>query len=158
MRLGELLIGQGLVTPEVVAEALKRQRLEGGRLGNHLVAMGALTVDQLVVALRGQREVGATLDVPWSAGSEPTDAIIRIHIAPATAMRGPCWLAGMPAKRQSTPRPRWRAFARRSANNTRGPMKPCNSSPMRVTRSAPTSRSLRRRHPRPRARFWKAES
>ena len=29
MRLGELLIGQGLVTPEVVAEALKRQRLEG---------------------------------------------------------------------------------------------------------------------------------
>jgi Tetratricopeptide repeat len=63
MRLGELLIGQGLVTPEAVAEALKRQRLEGGRLGNHLVAMGALTVDQLVVALRGQREVGATLDM-----------------------------------------------------------------------------------------------
>ena len=63
MRLGDLLIGQGLVTPEAVAEALKRQRQEGGRLGNHLVAMGALTVDQLVVALRGQREVGATLNM-----------------------------------------------------------------------------------------------
>jgi len=63
MRLGDLLIGQGLVTPEAVAEALKRQRQEGGRLGNHLVAMGALTVDQLLVALRGQREVDATLDM-----------------------------------------------------------------------------------------------
>jgi hypothetical protein len=63
MRLGELLIGQGLVPPEAVVEALKRQRQEGGRLGNHLVAMGALTVDQLVKALRGQREVDATLDM-----------------------------------------------------------------------------------------------
>jgi len=63
MRLGDLLIGQGLVTSDIVDEALKRQRLEGGRLGNHLVAMGALTVDQLLIALRGQREVGATLDM-----------------------------------------------------------------------------------------------
>jgi Tetratricopeptide repeat len=63
MRLGELLIGQGLVTPEDLAAALKRQKAEGGRLGNHLVAMGALSVEQLLVALRGQREVDAALDM-----------------------------------------------------------------------------------------------
>jgi hypothetical protein len=63
MRLGELLIGQGLVTPEDVEDALERQKLQGGRLGNHLIAMGALTVEKLLMALRGQQEVGATLDM-----------------------------------------------------------------------------------------------
>jgi len=63
MRLGELLIGQGLASREDIEAALKRQRLEGGRLGNHLVAMGVLSVEQLLVALRGQQEVGATLDM-----------------------------------------------------------------------------------------------
>jgi hypothetical protein len=63
MRLGELLVGQGLVTLEDVAAALARQRQQGGRLGTHLVAMGVLTVDKLLTALRGQQEVGATLDM-----------------------------------------------------------------------------------------------
>jgi hypothetical protein len=63
MRLGELLVGQGLVTPEEVEAGLKRQREQGGRLGNHLVAMGVLTVDKLLTALRGQQEVGATLEM-----------------------------------------------------------------------------------------------
>ena len=63
MRLGELLIGQGLVSAEDVVEALERQRLQGGRMGNHLVAMGCITVDKLVTALRGLQEVGATLDM-----------------------------------------------------------------------------------------------
>jgi len=63
MRLGELLVGQGLVTQEDVEAALARQKQQGGRLGNHLVAMGVLTVDKLLMALRGQQEVGATLDM-----------------------------------------------------------------------------------------------
>jgi hypothetical protein len=63
MRLGELLIGQGLVSTEDVETALKRQKMEGGRMGNHLVAMGAISVEKLLMALRGQREVGATLDM-----------------------------------------------------------------------------------------------
>jgi hypothetical protein len=61
LRLGELLIGQGLATPDDVAAALERQKREGGRLGNHLVAMGVLTVDQLLTALRGQQEADAVL-------------------------------------------------------------------------------------------------
>jgi len=61
MRLGDLLLGQGLVTAEDIEAALQRQKQQGGRLGTHLVAMGAITVDKLVMALRGQQEVGATL-------------------------------------------------------------------------------------------------
>lgn len=63
MRLGELLIGQGLVTPEDIEAALERQRQQGGRLGTHLVAMGVITIDRLVTALRGLQEVGATLSM-----------------------------------------------------------------------------------------------
>ena len=53
MRLGELLIGQGLVTPKDVETALQRQKQRGGRPGQpSLRAMGALTVDALVSALQ----------------------------------------------------------------------------------------------------------
>lgn len=61
MRLGELLVGQGLLAPEDLETALQRQKQQGGRLGTHLVAMGYMTVDKLLVALRGQQEVDATL-------------------------------------------------------------------------------------------------
>jgi hypothetical protein len=61
MRLGELLIGQGLLAAEDLEAALRRQKEQGGRLGTHLVAIGAITVDKLLVALRGQQEVGTAL-------------------------------------------------------------------------------------------------
>jgi Tetratricopeptide repeat len=61
MRLGELLVGQGLISAEELEAALQRQKQQGGRLGTHLVAMGLMTVDKLVMALRGQQEIGATL-------------------------------------------------------------------------------------------------
>jgi len=61
MRLGELLVGQGLITQEDVEAALERQRQQGGRLGTHLVAIGVITIEKLVTALRGLQEVDATL-------------------------------------------------------------------------------------------------
>jgi hypothetical protein len=63
MRLGELLIGQGLITGEDVEAALQRQKQQGGRLGTHLVALGVITIDKLLNALRGQQEVDATLSM-----------------------------------------------------------------------------------------------
>jgi hypothetical protein len=42
MRLGDLLIGAKLVTVKDVAEALRRQAGNGGRLGDNLVALGAI--------------------------------------------------------------------------------------------------------------------
>ncbi|HEX3667411.1 MAG TPA: hypothetical protein VHU23_19470 [Rhizomicrobium sp.] len=47
MQLGDILVAQGLVTPEDLAEALERQRQEGGRLGENLVALGRLRPEDL---------------------------------------------------------------------------------------------------------------
>ena len=63
MRLGEILIGQGLATPGEIEAALRRQRTEGGRLGATLVSMGVLSVEQLLNVLRNQRESGPALAI-----------------------------------------------------------------------------------------------
>src|SRR5215469_10769081 len=47
MRLGELLVGWGLVTPAQIDVALDRQNMYGGRLGENLIALGLLTPEQL---------------------------------------------------------------------------------------------------------------
>ncbi len=51
LRLGDLLVGRGLVTEEQVNEALAKQRESGGRLGQILVDMGVLGERGLVDAL-----------------------------------------------------------------------------------------------------------
>ena len=51
LRLGDLLVGRGLVTEAQVAEALGKQRESGGRLGQVLVDMGVLGERGLVDAL-----------------------------------------------------------------------------------------------------------
>jgi len=53
MRLGELLVIQGLVTPDDVEAALERQKQEPGRIGTHLVAMGAVAKKKLASVLPG---------------------------------------------------------------------------------------------------------
>jgi hypothetical protein len=63
MRLGDLLIGQGLCTSADIEAALAHQRRHGGRLGTSLVALGVLTVEQLLDTLRSQQEVGAALQL-----------------------------------------------------------------------------------------------
>lgn len=63
MRLGEILVGRGLVSQEEVDTALARQRAEGGRLGNHLAAAGALTVVELLSVLRNQRAIDAAIEL-----------------------------------------------------------------------------------------------
>ncbi len=50
-RLGDVLVGRGLVSPADIEAALQRQLVEGGRLGDNLVAMGLLTADQVSEAL-----------------------------------------------------------------------------------------------------------
>ena len=62
MRIGEILIRQGLITAGDVDAAMARRRMHGGLLGANLIALGRLTVDRLVAALQDQREL-ATLPV-----------------------------------------------------------------------------------------------
>src|SRR5687767_3258845 len=47
MLIGDILIAQGLVTATDVAQALERQRAQGGILGEHLIAMGKLDAADL---------------------------------------------------------------------------------------------------------------
>ena len=47
MQIGDILVAHGLVTPDDLAEALERQREQGGRLGENLVALGKLRAEDL---------------------------------------------------------------------------------------------------------------
>lgn len=61
MRLGEILIGGGLVTVADVEAAVARQLEHGGRLGENLIALGRLTADQLASVINGTPAMPATL-------------------------------------------------------------------------------------------------
>ena len=63
MRLGETLIGRGLINHAELDAALARQRAEGGRLGNHLVALGVLTITQLLTVLRDQKDIESAIEL-----------------------------------------------------------------------------------------------
>jgi cellulose synthase/poly-beta-1,6-N-acetylglucosamine synthase-like glycosyltransferase len=51
LRIGELLLARGLITPGQLDAALADQRREGGRLGRHLILSGAITRRTLFAAL-----------------------------------------------------------------------------------------------------------
>lgn len=57
IRLGELLIQMGRVTPDEVDRALAHQREQGGYLGDSLVALGILTRDELWWGLADQHGI-----------------------------------------------------------------------------------------------------
>jgi hypothetical protein len=63
MRIGEILIGQGLCTSADIDAAVAHQREHGGRLGTSLVALKVLTVEQLLSVLRGQQEADSALQL-----------------------------------------------------------------------------------------------
>jgi hypothetical protein len=54
MSIGDILVAQRLATVEDIAEALERQRKEGGRLGEILVAMGKITAADLESVLHSR--------------------------------------------------------------------------------------------------------
>lgn len=53
-RLGDMLMSQGYITEEQLAEALVRQKANGKRLGQELIDDGYITEDQLIDTLRVQ--------------------------------------------------------------------------------------------------------
>lgn len=60
LRLGEILIEQGLITENQLKEAIDIQKRERGRLGEILIKMGILTEQDIIVAL------GTQLNIPFS--------------------------------------------------------------------------------------------
>jgi len=59
LRLGELLIREGLITPSQLEKAISVQRQESGRLGEILIKLDMVNEDQIVAAL------GKQLNVPF---------------------------------------------------------------------------------------------
>ncbi len=68
MRLGDLLIEAGLVSPEHIFMALDRLVAQGGRLGDNLVAIGA--IDKKVLDAFIHRLPVEPLDIPSSGIDE----------------------------------------------------------------------------------------
>ncbi|MEO8706309.1 MAG: hypothetical protein ABI867_40140 [Kofleriaceae bacterium] len=61
VRLGELLVSTGLLTPEQVELALRAQVMWGGRLGTNFVELGLIDLDALSQALARQQKIPAAL-------------------------------------------------------------------------------------------------
>ncbi|MFA4888575.1 MAG: ATPase, T2SS/T4P/T4SS family [Candidatus Omnitrophota bacterium] len=59
LRLGELLIKEGLISAQQLEKAISLQKQEGGRLGEILLKLGALSEEQLVSVL------GKQLNIPY---------------------------------------------------------------------------------------------
>ncbi|HVM18780.1 MAG TPA: PilT/PilU family type 4a pilus ATPase [Egibacteraceae bacterium] len=55
--LADVLVGQGVIEPDVLEQALAQQRAEGTTLGRVLVRMGAVTEQQIVAAIARQMGV-----------------------------------------------------------------------------------------------------
>ncbi len=60
LKLGEILIEQGLVTEKQLHDAMAQQRKERGRLGETLIKMGIVTEEDIVSAL------GSQLNIPYA--------------------------------------------------------------------------------------------
>jgi type IV pilus assembly protein PilB len=100
LRLGDILIQQGVIDQEKLNAALSDQRAFGGKLGRTLVDLGYVSEDQLVQALATQLGLDtidlATVDVPPEALSIlPVDACERYGVFPVRvdAKRRVLWLA-----------------------------------------------------------------
>src|SRR5215471_15318630 len=67
MRLGEMLLKQGLITENALEEALESQVVHGGRLGTNLIELG------LVAEVDLARELGRQHNVPFATGEMTPD-------------------------------------------------------------------------------------
>ena len=81
MRIGELLIAEGLVTPEHIDAALRSQMVHGGRLGTNLVEQFRFPLDRLAEALARQHDMPAATQRHF----ERCDAEVQALLDPAIA-------------------------------------------------------------------------
>jgi hypothetical protein len=83
MKLGEILVQLGQITPEQLDAGLGAQRLAGGKLGTHLVELGFIGTDQLSLALSRQMGVPAALERHFSRA----DPAVVAMLTPSLAVR-----------------------------------------------------------------------
>ena len=97
MKLGEILVAQGLASQSEIEAALERQQDDGGRLGSILVAMRVLTVQDLLNTLRNQQQIEPALELcertlkNWEAtygAAHPSTNRARYNLARALLVAG----------------------------------------------------------------------
>ena len=87
LKLGAMLVASGLITQTQLDAALARQHSDGGRLGELLVGEGLLSEQDIVNAVAGQMRIGV-VDLGHTApqanalGQLPRDFIIRHRVIP----------------------------------------------------------------------------
>lgn len=81
MRLGELLVQEGLITVQALESALRGQVLYGGRLGTNLVEMGFLGLDELARALAKVTGVPAALQKHFDQVDRSTLKLVSARLA-----------------------------------------------------------------------------
>ena len=81
MKLGEILIQLGQITPEQLDAGLRAQETAGGRLGTHLVELGFIGTDQLSLALSRQMGVPAALERHFSRADPTIVAMLKASLA-----------------------------------------------------------------------------
>lgn len=81
MRLGELLVKDGVITPEQLEAALSHQVLHGGRFGSNLVELNCLSIEMLAKALGRQHQKPAALEAHYAQ----IDAALAAQLTPELA-------------------------------------------------------------------------
>lgn len=75
-KLGEILLDQGLLTPDQLEKVLRRQSMSGGRFGEHLVQMMLMDETQVCEMLALQKGVPAAM--PSDLENIPDDVIQKL--------------------------------------------------------------------------------
>jgi hypothetical protein len=81
MRLGEILVQLGWLTPEQLRVALENRDLLGGRIGTQLVERGLLDTDQISEALGRQMRMPAALQRHFDKSDPAVVAMLKPNLA-----------------------------------------------------------------------------
>jgi hypothetical protein len=81
MRLGEILVQLGLLTPEQLRTVLDRRDLLGGRIGTQIVKLGLLDSDQIAEALGRQLRMPAALQRHFDKADPAVVAMLKPNLA-----------------------------------------------------------------------------
>jgi len=81
MRLGEILVKQGLLSQSQLASALAHQQAQGSRLGTYLVEKNVLTSDQVALALAEQHGVAPALESDFQRADAALRKRLLVHQA-----------------------------------------------------------------------------
>ncbi len=81
MRLGEILVHLGLLTPEQLRLVVENLDLGGGRIGTQIVERGLLDTDQIAEALGRQLRVSAALQRHFDRADPAVVAMLKPNLA-----------------------------------------------------------------------------